>query len=203
MTKRYTITVQLVTLLLVVALSGCLMVREGNSPSISQWPLQQSSTETKTISLDATGRIVSDGNEHPVNEIYLEKFRHQTIKAYNDSGLFAEAALNKENSDFKAEVTIIEKGSGTGAFISGFISGFTFTMIPAYASGDLIIKTTFKDEEKNLLQVIEKKESFSFWIQLFLLFAMPFKDGPETVIEKIHYDLNRLVIKEAHTKGIF
>lgn len=112
-------------------------------------------------------------------------------------------SVEGESADIRADISIVEEGSEGLAFLSGFISGFTFGMIPGYASEDLITKTVYKGRDQKVLANIDKKEELGFWIQIFLIFAMPFSDEPEDVVKSAHYDLHRLTIDESHAKGIF
>jgi len=42
----------------------------------------------------------------------------------------------------------------------------------------------------------------SEWMQLFLIFAMPFRDEPQSIARSVYYDLNRATIEQAQAKGI-
>jgi hypothetical protein len=86
---------------------------------------------------------------------------------------------------------------------SGVLSVLTFTIIPGYVSEDLIVKTSFTNRDKKVIDSLEKKEELGFWLQFFLLFTMPFTDAASTVAREAHYDIQRVTIVEAHNSGIF
>jgi hypothetical protein len=131
-----------------------------------------------------------------------EDFRAQAVKAYTESGLFSSVVTTGDPSDLRADIAIIEKGSD-GLAWSGIISALTFTIIPGYVSQGLITNTSYKDRQEKVIGIIEKNEALGYWIQFFLLFAMPFVDGPGTLMNASQFDLHRATIDEAHRKGFF
>ena len=76
-------------------------------------------------------------------------------------------------------------------------------MIPGVVSQDLTANTTYRDRQQNVIGTVEKNGRPAFWIQFFLLFAMPFVDGPDTIMNETRYDMNRGTIEEAYRKGFF
>ncbi len=188
--------------LLLVSSPGCMMVRDGNVKPPAQWPPQLSQQGKKSIAL----RVVEAGRQgvssQGTSPDVAEDSSAQAVKAYIESRLFSSVVTAGEPTDLQADITVIEKGSD-GLSWSGAISALTFTIIPGYVSQDLIAKTIYKDREQKVIGVVEKKEELGFWIQFFLLFAMPFVDGPSTVTNETQYDLHRLAIEEAHGKGFF
>ncbi len=110
-----------------------------------------------------------------------------------------------QKTDFKIDVKVHKKEefSEALAFFLGFSFGLASLVIPQKSSEDYLLRTTIYDREGKEVASIVKSESVATWIQLFLLFAMPFRDGPGTVSKNVLYDLNRASILEAHGKGIF
>ena len=168
-----------------------------------QWPPENAFSNKPSLSLSVSGTFDHGSSPTKVNSEFLDELKGSTIRAYEESGLFSSVRIDDKQADLQAEVNFIQKGSEGLAFISGFISGYTFTLIPGYAKEEDFLKTTYKDRNGKVIGQIEKEESLSFWIQFFLLFAMPFVDGPSTVIDETHFDLNRTTIEEAHKKAFF
>jgi hypothetical protein len=125
----------------------------------------------------------------------------QAQKAYTDSTLFSHVGVAKDSSDLVAEIRIREEGSKTLAGISGFICGFTWGIIPGYANATFNMETVFKNSSGNEIGSINKHESVSFWMQLFLVFAMPFRDEPKHVFREVYYDLHRATLDQALKDG--
>jgi len=195
------VTILLLALLLVSS-PGCVMVRDGNVKPPVQWPPHSSQQEKKSIALHVIEVGRQGGSSQGTSPDAAEDFRAQAVKAYTESGLFSSVVTTGEPTDLRADITIIEKG-GDGLSWSGAISALTLTMIPGVVSQDLIANTTYRDRQQIVIGIIEKNERLGFWTQFFLLFAMPFVDGPDTIMNETQYDMHRVTIEEAHSKGFF
>ena len=195
------VTIFLLALLL-VSFPGCVMVRDGNVKPPLRWPLHSSQQEKKSIALHVIEAGRQGGSSQGTSPDAAEGFQAQAVKAYTESGLFSSVVTTGEPTDLRADITIIVKG-GDGLSWSGAISALTLTMIPGVVSQDLIANTSYKDRQQKVVGIIEKNEEFRFWIQFFLLFAMPFVGGPNTIMNETQYDMHRVTIEEAHSKGFF
>jgi hypothetical protein len=187
----------LALVMLLVGSPGCVMVRDGNVNPPLRWPLHSSQQVKKSIALH-----VIEAGSPAISPDGAEDFREQAVKAYSESGLFSSVVTTGEPTDLHADITILEKGSD-GLSWSGAISALTLTMIPGVVSQDLVTNTTYRDRQPKVIGIIEKNARLGFWIQFFLLFAMPFVDGPSTVMNETQYDMHRITIEEAHNKGFF
>lgn len=187
--------------LMFVTLPGCMMVREGKVKPPVPWPPQQTQ-EKKSIGLTVEGVPSPKGAHQMPRTEAIETIRSQAIRAYTESGLFSSVLTSDEPADLRADIAVIEDGSD-GMGWSGYLSALTFTLFPGYVSENIILKTNFSTRDKKAVDSVEKKEELGFWIEFFLLFAMPFTDSPSTVAKSAHYDIHRATIQEAHSKGIF
>jgi hypothetical protein len=190
----------LVLALLLVGSPGCMMVRDGNVKPPVQWPPHSNQHVKKSIALhviEAGGQAVSSQGPDTADD-----FRMQAVKAYTESGLFSLVVTTNELTDLQTDITILAGGSD-GLSWSGAISALTLTMIPGVVSQDLVVTTTYRDRQQKVIGSIRKNEDLGFWIQFFLLFAMPFVDGPTTIMSDTQYDMHRITIDEAYRKGFF
>ena len=178
------------------------MVREGNVKPPAQWPPQSNQQVKKSIALHVIDAGSQGGSSQGIRPDAAEDFRAQAVKAYTESKLFSSVATAGEVTDLKADITIFDEGSD-GLPWSGIISALTLTMIPGVVSQDMTTSTTYKDRQQKVIGTIGKSEGHGFWIQFFLLFAMPFVDGPNAILSKTQYDMDRVTIEEAHLKGFF
>ncbi|WP_173049061.1 hypothetical protein [Nitrospira sp. KM1] len=185
-----------------MTVSGCIMVRDGQVKPPAQWPPQVTQQAKKSISLLVfqAGQTAPPGQA--VNPENAENARNLAVKAYTESGLFSSVTAGGQPADIQADITIGERGS-EGVSWSGALSALTFTMIPGYVSQDVVSTTTFKDSQQRIFGMVEKREVLGFWIQFFLLFGMPFVDGPASIINETEYDMHRATIEEARGKGWF
>ena len=192
----------LALVLLLVGSAGCMMVRDGNVKPPAQWPPHSNQQVKKSIALhiiEAEPQGVSSQEASPDT---AGDFRTQAVKAYFESGLFSSVVTTGVPADLQADITVSGNG-GDGLSWSGAISALTLTMIPGVVSQELVTNTTYRDRQQKVIGTIEKNERLGFWIQFFLLFAMPFVDGPNKILNETHYDMNRVTIEEARSKGFF
>ncbi len=180
---------------LAMSASGCVMVRDGASSASGQQPSQSVQPAKKSIALHVAG-IGPQGKEG------LGDSREQAVKAYLDSGLFSSVIMNGAPADLHADIAVIETGDD-GLSWSAAVSAITFTMIPGYVAQDLATRTSYRDRQLKEVGAIEKRQGMGFWIQFFLLFAMPFADSPAAKLSAAQYDMHRATIEDAHQKGLF
>jgi len=192
----------LALVLLLVSSTGCVMVRDGNVKPPVQWPPHSNQQVKKSIALHVNEAGLQGASSQGSSPDAAEDFLSQAVKAYTESGLFSLVVTTGQPTDLEAEITVLGKGSD-GLSWSGAISALTLTMIPGVVSQDVIAKTTYRDRQQKVIGIIEKNEGLGFWIQFFLLFAMPFVDGPNTIMNETQYDMHRVTIEEAHSKGFF
>jgi hypothetical protein len=188
--------------LLLISSSGCMMVRDGNVKPPVQWPPHSNQQVKKSIALHVIDAGSQGGSSRGISPAAAEDFRAQAVKAYTESGLFSSVVTTGEPTDLKADITILEEESD-GLPWSGVISVITLTMIPGVVSEDLVANTTYRDRQQKVIGTIVKSEGTGYWIQFFLLFAMPFVDGYNAIMSETRYDMHRVTIEEAHLKGFF
>ena len=178
------------------------MVRDGASSSLGQQPAQATQPAKKSIALHVTG-IGPQGKEGAgANEVGRSDSREQAVKAYTDSGLFSSVITTDAPADLHADIAIFEKGDD-GLSWSAAVSAITFTMIPGFVAQDLAARTSYRDRQAKEIGVIEKSEGLGFWIQFFLVFAMPFVESPTATLDAAQYDMHRATVEDAHRKGLF
>ena len=178
------------------------MVRDGEIRPPAPWPPQVGEQGKKSIALHVTEVGRRGGRSEGASAAIAGVIHAQAIKAYTESGLFSSVVTTGERTDLEAEITIIEAGE-EGLSWPAALSAFTFTMIPGYIPQDLIVKTSYKDREKKVIGVIEKKEGLGFWVQFFLVFSMPFGDGPDTITDTAQYDMHKVTIVTARSNAYF
>jgi len=193
--------VSVTLVLLFVTLPGCMMVREGMVKPTGQWPPQQTQ-DKKSIGLTVAGALNPKGVSQMPRMETVESVRGQALRAYSESGLFSSVVTSGEPTDLRADIAVIEDGS-EGVGVSAYLSALTFTMIPGYVSEDLIVNTSFTDRQKKTVENVEEKERLGFWMQFFLLFAMPFTEATSAIAQSTQYDMHRATIQEAHSRGVF
>ncbi|WP_347989632.1 hypothetical protein [Methylomonas sp. AM2-LC] len=179
--------------------NGCASFRDGANPTITQWP-PENAIKNKNIAIQMTGNLEINGKPAETNARFLENWRNQVLRAYEDSNFFSAIKSGGDTADIYADINILDKGENNKGL--AFITGFTMGLIPSHVREGFIIKTTYKDKSGAVLGTVEKSEYTDFWIQLFMFPLMPF-NWPSSVGKDILYDLNRNSLIEGHAKGIF
>lgn len=191
----------LALVLLLVSAAGCVMARDNNVKPPAQWPLHSNQQVKKSIALRVLDASEPMGSNQGTSTNAADDVRAQAVKAYTESGLFSSVVTTGEPADLKADITLGEGNDGLSW--SGVFSALTLTMIPGVVSQDVIANTTYKDRQQKVIGTIVKTEGLGSWVQFFLLFAMPFVESPNTIMDKAQYDIHRATIEEAYRKGFF
>jgi hypothetical protein len=192
----------LALVLLLVSSPGCVMVRDGDVKPPAQWPPHSNQQVKKSIALHVIEAGRQGVSSQGTGPDAAEDFHAQAVKAYTESRLFSLVVTTDEPTDLQADIIVLGQG-GDRLSWSGALSALTLTMIPGVVSQDLTTNTTYRDRQQKVIGIIAKNEGFGFWTQFFLLFAMPFVDGPDTIMNETQYDMHRVTIEEAHSKGFF
>ena len=163
-------------------LSGCISYSRHNLAQVQQWPPAASSTEKPSAYIHVEGQYLF--NDEPqsggFNQTRLEKL---ILKQYQDSGLFKRVVTTEQEADLYINVNISNHESGSKA--AAFITGLTLFIIPSTASNTLSMQTEFMDGSGNLLGSIEKQETITTWMQLLLVFALPFSESGDKVLDQL------------------
>ena len=193
--------------LLAIGFGGCASYRNNEHIPVLTWPLQNTA-QKQSINLFVTARSWINQKEVPADTVQsfrIGTWRTQASKAYEESGLFSNVKYSSEEStDLRADVEIVHRQefNETLAFITGLTFGLSSIVIPQKHSDTFMIATTFKDKEGRVLASFTRSETVNTWVQLFLVFAMPFRDSQSVTLEAAHYDLHRSVLEGVHQKHL-
>lgn len=173
--------VLLVTLSL--SLTGCLSYSHHDLAPVPQWPLSAPAADAKpSVYVRLNGEYLF--NDRPrAGGIDVARWEKILVDSYTASGAVASVTTAKTQSDVYVYATLVnhEKGSMPLAYISGF----TFGVIPTTFDNTLTLKTVYKDRDGKVLGQVEKSETVTTWIQLVLIFAMPFNASLDDTIKHL------------------
>lgn len=193
--------------LLAIGVGGCASFRNNEHIPILTWPLQHAA-QKQSINLFVKAQSWINQKEIPADNVQsfrLGSWRTQAGKAYEESGLFSAVKYSSEESaDLRADVEIVHRQefNETLAFITGLTFGLSSIVIPQKYSDTFTIATTFKDKEGRVLASFTESETVSTWAQLFLVFAMPFRDSQNATLDAANYDLHRSILERVHQKRL-
>ena len=183
---------------------GCATFRGDKLPELTDWPPPAQSSK-KTILLSISGNASANGKVQDFSNL-IEDWRTQTVRAYEESGLFSSVVLSSaQPTDLRVDITVDHKGeySETLAYVTGLTLGVSSLVLPHKSSDDILMRCVVYDKKGQEVGAFQQNESLSTWIQLFLVFAMPFRDGPRKVETNVFYDMNRATILDAYKKGVY
>src|SRR5262245_23260165 len=103
---------------------GCATFRGDKLPELTDWPPLAQSNK-KTILLSISGNVSVNGKVQDFSRL-IEDWRTQTVKAYEESGLFSSVVMSSaQPTDLRADITVDHKGefSETVAFVTGITFG--------------------------------------------------------------------------------
>lgn len=116
-------------------------------------------------------------------------------KVLTESHIFADLQSGTNSGDYHYSFVFRNEGKPgeTLAFINGFVSGFTFGVIPAYARDIYIITVDVKQGDR-VLKTYTYKDHMDSWIQLFLVVLTPF-NWPPSVGDSV---IDNMIMNFAH-----
>jgi hypothetical protein len=148
--------------------SGCASFAGGELPVYTNEQLQVPEKKiAATYDIAAFGPL----GENKIAASNLEK---EIQKVLSSNPVFAELKQGAGTGDYHYTFTFRNEGVPPLpiAFLNGFISGFTFTVIPAFAR-DIFILTVDVKQDDRVLKTYTYKDHIDSWIQLFLVFLAP------------------------------
>lgn len=132
------------------------------------------------------------------NNIFAARLDKRIQKILSSSPIFSELKSGSGPGDYHYSFVLRNEGMPPMpiAFLNGFISGLTFTIIPAYARDIFIITIDVKQGDR-VLKTYTYKDHMDSWIQLFLVFLTPF-NWPPSVSDSV---INNIIMNFAHDFG--
>jgi len=104
-------------------------------------------------------------------------------KVFKASPLFNQVAPGVGTGEYQYSFTLRNEGNAGLAFASGFISGLTLTIIPAYAKDEYILSVDVK-KGNQALKTYTYQDHLDSWIELFLIFLTP-SHWPPTMAKEL------------------
>lgn len=185
-------------LLLLSLCGGCISFRATNQQPVSPWPLG-SGVEGRSINIVVSGQMIVNGSERDFAPHFLELCRKETVKAYEESGLFGHVHVGMVNTELQADVQLVDTQAISVAW--DVLTLLTFFLCPTTHTDTYVITTALKDRAGHLRGTWQKSQTLTTVYQLFLMFAFP-SHWPHSVTKATIYDLNRLTLREAQSQGV-
>ena len=116
------------------------------------------------------------------NNTFTSNIDKEIQKVLLESAMFAELKPEPGHGDFDFSFIIHNEGwpPMPVAFMNGFVSGFTFTVIPAFAR-DIYLLTVDVKQGDRVVKTYSYRDHVDSWIQLFLVVLSPVKWPPDVM----------------------
>ena len=169
---------------MIVFLTGCVTYSHNKLGDVDQWPMIAASNSDKpSINLRVTAERQFNKKQQLLHSAAMTRWEESVVKHYKESELFSAVKAGRNSSDIYADVVIVNNEEGS--LFLAFLSGFTFTLLPAKGDNIVTIETTFKDAAGNVKGRVIKTEKVTTWIQLLLIFGMPFSVSIDDVFGQV------------------
>jgi hypothetical protein len=174
-------------------LSGCVAYRGNRIPRIDPTTIAGAPNGTEiTYTIDVKSQV---GNDDAITT----KVTRQFLSTFAETGVqLKEAAPQPRTANMNV---VFEANGSEGAQIaSGFVSGFTMGLIPAYARVDLVLMAQVTDAGGRVHRY-DYGDTFTAWIELFLLPVTPWY-WPATVEDDLIADITRSLARDMKRDGV-
>jgi len=131
----------------------------------------------KGPAVDYDARFLTQGIE---NAMAVRIFQEQIEQTFARAEAFETFSAAVGKAPCHLSLTLENRGNMPMAFISGFISGLTFAVLPAYARDNYTLDVDVKRDGK-VLKHYHYKDHMTTWIQFFLVVLTPSKHPNKVV----------------------
>lgn len=175
--------IKVLVLILGVSLGGCVSYSQHDLPAVENWPLASQQKSTKPTAYVRFTALHTFNGEQRAGGTNVSAWEKVLIDNFNQSGRFQRVTTDKVESDVYVYASL--RNEETGNTGSAILSGITLLVIPTVAHNRLVLETVYKDRDGKVLGRIEKSETVTTWMQLLLVFALPFNPSAEGIIQHL------------------
>jgi hypothetical protein len=184
MTRRVIVLLWCATAVLsVTSIEGCAAFSSHLLPTI---PLEQLTPPTNKPAIEYDLTATSNGKPAAGN---LSQQQKHIEAVFDQSQMFSSVKAGIGTTPYHFSITTNEEFNEGATFLSGFISGFTFLVVPGYAHADIVITIDVKQGDRFLKQY-QYRDGYSMWTEILLIFIMPVY-WPPTVINETFDNMMR------------
>lgn len=131
-------------------------------------------------SIDYDAKFLALGME---NAAGVRVFQEEIEKVFGNSHVFSKFGSGIGAEKYHLSLMLRNEGNIGLAMLSGFISGLTFLVIPAYAEDEYVLLVDVKSGDQ-AIKHYEYRDSMYSWIELFLIVLTP-THWPPTVAKEV------------------
>ncbi|TCD23838.1 hypothetical protein E0D86_01055 [Pseudomonas sp. IC_126] len=188
----------LIALLAITAsltLQGCMTYSHNTLPDVEQWPLAESAQTKPTAYIKVQTEYSVNGTPTASNPD-IAKLENLVKQSFTDSGRFSRVSTVQEASDLYVTVTL--RNQETANLGLAVLTGATLFLVPGTFDNTLIMDMMFRDGDGKKLGRVQKQETLTTWMHLFLIFALPFNESADALLT----ELTKSNLEEAASKDL-
>lgn len=175
-------------------LTGCISYSHQQQADAKVWPVQ-SDQPLHSVRIKITTDHQFNGKPAP-GGFNVPRLEDLLVKEYRASQAFSKIDLGQGDADVYAKVQV--SNHETGSMALAIISGATLLVIPGTFDNEWIMETRFYDANGKEQGRVVKRERTTTWMQLLLVFAVPFNESVDPVLAK----LTRSTLEEAQQRKL-
>lgn len=172
-----------VLLLVAILISGCASFPGNDLPRYTYEQIPQ--LEPKP-SIDYDLRFMSFGSD---NTAAVKILQEEVEKVFNESKIFQTHSAITDKSKYHFSMVLRNEGNAGLAFLSGFMSGMTLTLVPAYARDEYILTVDVKNDGE-LIKTYKYSNHMDTWLHLAMIFLTS-KRYPDKIARDVFDDMIR------------
>jgi hypothetical protein len=156
----------------VLSLSGCASFRNNEIAEVGKMPDVTQYANKPSVFVE-THFFHGEPDQAKLEVLTLKDKVNTTVgRTLSESALFSRYSFDEKDratADYVIRLDIYNHGNHALAAVAGFISGLTFTVIPAAATDNYTLEAKLLDGSGNLVSKSANKDSITTWIGLIFL----------------------------------
>ena len=186
----------------VLTLSGCASFRNNEIAEVGKLPDVSRYAQKPSVFVD-THFFRGEPGKAQLEILPIKEKMNETIgRTLNESALFSKYSFDEKDrasSDYVIRLDIYNHGNEGLAAVAGFISGLTFTVIPAAATDNYTLEAKLMNSAGTLINTSTNKDSITTWIGI--VFLPMIAASPEKAMHGTLENQLKLVLKELVESG--
>jgi hypothetical protein len=164
--------------------SGCIAFHSGNARLIDPYPpnaLQEKQNKPVTVAMQTRFQVVGMITTDSHRQSAVDNIEGWAEDIINETGYF-QYAVDKTTSDYVLVMNVRDEGNPNLAL--SFLSGFTLTILPTFATDSYIITCELRDHAGKKIGERKIEQEMTTIIELLMIFGTPFA-SPKQVSERM------------------
>lgn len=178
--------------------TSCATFSGNKLQKIPAQPVQASKKVSLSYQMGGSTQLIQGGNSE-MSPKDLTKVEPAFVSAAQKSGRFSSVSAGGKG-DVKVTMHLLNHGNAALAMTSGFISGYTFMIVPGFGTDEYKLTASVRTTSgKSRNYELNESATTVFWLPF--LVVTPFK-SPGSVIPKVHENMYRNLFSRMEADGL-